>query len=226
MKARRFLIAIIITVAISIVVYLSTILYGTPWGKVDAKKQAEYYLKNKYTQKMIIDGVYYSPDASSYYVEAHPQQNSKLGFNVRKMSVSGILVDNYFLAVWENEVESAINPVVQKIFSKQDSVVFPINANPVYDEYKSNITQIPTFKAVRNKIKDHLWLSFHIERKFNEENPDQEYRKIFQAIQYVKSTGYRPDEIDFYYKDTAYEMKNNDLVNITSKNDIKKFHVD
>lgn len=66
----------------SVIIWIIMVFTGTPWDRYSNYRKASQYLKNKYSQKIIILNSEYDFKYSGYYFFAYPEGRKDLVFRV------------------------------------------------------------------------------------------------------------------------------------------------
>lgn len=230
-RYQKVVIFIIAFAVIAIGMWFYSIFYGTPWQKYKVKKEAEEYLKHKYTQKMNIIKSSFDCKEGDYVFIAQPESNKNLTFSVRQIKKTPFFIDRYFLSTWENEIEAEINPVIENLYSGKDTGVASISRDPISNDFEWNISKVPSYRETKSKITE-LDIIISVEKPFNNNKSQEEYEKMFNIIEFVKKQEYNPNALWFHYntrnevdKWSAFAIEREELPNIKTKDNIKKFRV-
>jgi hypothetical protein len=231
----KFKLSVILLICLSVLIGLSVYfaVHGTPWGKSFAKKQISEYLGNKYNQPMTISQIFYAFDEGIYIATAYPQDQDDVKFRVRRNDDSKNVEfsDDYFINLWEYQVNSQLNPFVKNVFSTSDSGRINIGSNPIYKEYKNKVTRIPNYQEVKDNIYESSDIYISINRKFDEKNSETEYQKVFDVVQFVKEKSYKVKKMTVCFCENTEKfnewvnllISDENIQQITSKDDIKKY---
>lgn len=223
-------------------IWLYTMFNGTPWGKYFFKVEATKYIKQKYPLIEIqIKGVQYSFKNSglfdrSYSAVASPTKNPKMFFKIYKMRNSNTnkynFTDNYLVDLWEYEVESELDPFVKKFFSNEDRVYIEIDRNIDPFNFIDDKGNTPEFVKIRDKLKGKIEIVLVINRSFDGNQSEEEYKKIFECIKFIKEKNYAPDVLrisfyptkdETYNKSVKFEIIKQKLIDVKSSPDVEKF---
>jgi hypothetical protein len=143
-------------------------------------------------------------------------------------------MDNYIVSSWQYEVNSELDPFVKKTFSNEDRGYIEIqNIINSSDFIKNGETQ--KLVEVRDRLTKPIEITLVIKRTFDENMSNDEFKKMFECIQFIKEKNYRPDKLSINYivrtddtykgtfKYTRFEMNNQDLKSISSSDEIKNY---
>jgi hypothetical protein len=177
--------------------------YGTPWGKYVMKKQSINYVEEKYNKEITIKEVKYSLKSStffsnSYYSIAYLNEQPEVVFTIDKFrdKTTGKykIIDNLPRSLWRYEVSSELSPYVKNIFSGEvlASLIIPINA---FQEEDVNSKEVQSYHEIREKFKKNIEIRIYIERDFDINNPNEEYLKIYEVLQFIEENKYKPDKV-------------------------------
>lgn len=194
-------IVLLVLLAVVLGVYFS--FNGTPWGLYSVKQEASLYLQERYAQEMVITGSGYSLSDEHYYAEAHPKENPDLGFLVHKYKHRDRdgywLSDHYPNVLWWIEMHAKLGAFAQQTFSEQDTVEVSLHDSGFHQQFdnKSKMTdeEVMTYRSDTER-REPFRVTISVEREFDAQNADEEYRKIFDLVTFVKEKRYRVDEIE------------------------------
>lgn len=211
---------------------------GTPWELYSIKKEARLYLQERYVQEMVIIDSEYSLTEASYYVKAYPKGNPDLVFLVNKYKNRDRdgyrLSDNYPHALWRIERDTKLGTFVYQTFSENDSVKVSLEDSGFHQQFdnKSKITnqEILTYRSNRKREGELFRIHVAVQKEFDALNADEDYRNIFDLVNFIKEKHYRIDEIEVCLCEEKGNTKNRkfvipaeELQAIKTKEDIRSY---
>ncbi|WP_422446523.1 hypothetical protein [Thermoanaerobacterium sp. DL9XJH110] len=158
--------------------YLLFFFYGKPWESEKYRKEVIDYLKNKYTEPMIIREISYDFLHNRYSTEAFPESHPELVFNIRNFK------DDYNIVLWRHQARNDFESVLKDIYGYPEKCTF--SAEPDRDEI------LDLQLDFQGKIPDYITAKVPIEIDIairyglTKENKKREYEKLLDLIDFIK----------------------------------------
>jgi predicted RNase H-related nuclease YkuK (DUF458 family) len=238
MKIIKFVIISLVTIG---AIYIYMIFNGNPIYKHTLTKEAKLYLKEKYTDEMVVNGVYYDTmnsnginDLTSYNIYASLKDNPKEVYFLVRKSNKNEFTDRFLISLWEKEAELKLNKYITKLYSKisyrpemcQIEAYISENYDGEYLKFAKAKDIELNFKEMRNKLFKEVHIKVHTDMNFNKEQESKEYDRIFKIIDFIEKQGYKSTSIFIKFNNMVINMnedKKFELNKIKSPNDIKKY---
>lgn len=199
MNIKRIRIFISIIVILILVSGFFTAFYGSPWGKLIARKEISQYLRDKYPNEMRIVNVYYNFERGGYSANVY---SDKLGIQFTVESISGDKYwDSYLSSIWQKEIAEDIKRKV----NITDNTEIDVLMSKHFTESK-NQQSIPYYAEALDKIKDLRILII------NDVDQEINYTLPIEVISVLKSKRINYNSIYLSYFKNTKEQK---IVRIT-----------
>ncbi len=225
------------------ITYLYILFCGNPWNKIIVRKEVSAYLKEKYGHDFEVAKVHYSFDGNppghsgysawAYLVGEKDMENRGINVETPNIRNRNTYYDSYLHMLWRNELDDQLNPVVAEIYQNNDIVrakVGIFSTPPSIKGFNYRNHKMPKYEDVKDEL-DKINLTIYIDRQFNHDEKDDEYRKMFSVISYIKEKQYKFTEIEFIfglgilkYSDIVYyKIPYDELIYITDYKQIAKY---
>ncbi len=210
---------IIGAVAIIAILGTVTIKYNLSTKEKKAIRLSQDYLSQKYTQEMQYLNVKFSwIDPAIYHVSFSPVNMPELVFEVlisqdltsprewTNPDGSHFAPDNYYLKYFSLDTRKSFQTHVQQIWGTNTGIVVPVVNLGLY------AVKIPLELNEQMKPEDmepFLDYDFYVtpNQLLDDSSKAEEAQKIFEMIQIVQASGYKPNRILFWYQ-TGNKKKN------------------
>jgi hypothetical protein len=162
---------------------------------------------------------------------AHPENNKDLKFQISDSWNDKGLRDDYLIVKCKIEVDRELGSYVKSIYSNNETAFFDFGGTiSIIDKY-NNIPsdQLPSYQDIKQDLKKGTVIHINIHRSFDTGHPQDEYKKIYEVIQFIKTKRYAFDQIlinfrnekDGLSKSLAFQS----LDGIASVEDLAKFEI-
>lgn len=185
---------------VGVCLYFFIAFYGLPWKKASTAKELERYVEEKYAIDVRLKERYYNFKDGSYAAEFTLESDPSISFSAAKYH-SGTLSDYYSEAVWVNQVEMDIAPILNRSFPSLSMDSHSVN--PVYgmgDELV-NGQDIPSYKDVLTGVD----VGVHFATAWTEETEELLVKEGFDFIASLQAKGVQNIGVRLYLQDKPLE---------------------
>jgi len=220
MGKRKFLIWSLLTTFI--VLCLSIFVYfnfnGNPWKSREFAQSVERYMKATYPEIAIKhQSVSYSFKEMKYY--ATVITNSDLAIRISTDN-DNQLVDNYYVAKWEDEVSKSVSMYINKHIDPKAKVQFFIEAqNKELKAYKDYISFVEFGDRFQDKAK------LFIELGDPKEDDEKQLQECFKMVEWIVLQKYKVNIVFFFKNDPFIRIQNTDIEKIQDWKNLKDYLV-
>lgn len=199
---------------------------GTPWGKMEFRKEAINYLEEKYAEEMIVHSdAEYDFKLGIYSVSASPSDVRDIVFTVgQTQEQKDKLWDSYFLRYWTYQANNQLKSILT-LASPDHAVsgkVVIYNGLGLNHSINSKIMP-PSY----DEVKDQLEISTIIidfGRELDLRNIEREYTCIYDIFQLIKQNGFMFDTIRVNFnKQNKLDLDYTDFMSINKRQDLEHF---
>ena len=217
---------ILLLLAVGVVSMVYMVFNGTPWGKIEFRKEAIKYLEKKYAQEMIVHSdAEYDFKLGIYSVSASPKGVKDIVFAVgQTQEQKDNLWDTYFLDYWAYQAENQLNSILTSS-SPNHAASGRVAIDDGPDLYYSINSKIMPLSY--NEVKDKLKISgifIDIGRELDLENMEEEYIYIYDIFQRIKQNGFIFQIIRVNFnKQNKLDLDYTDFMSINKSQDLEHF---
>ena len=217
---------ILILLAVGVVSKVYMVINGTPWGKIEFRKEAIKYLEEKYAQKMIVHSdAEYSFKLGTYSISASPRDLKDIDFAVGQTpEQEDKLWDNYFINYWEYQVNNQLNSILTLAspnHTVSGKVVIYNGLGLNHPIYSKNMP--PGYDEIKDQLEiSSIYINFG--RELDLENMEKEYTCIYDIFQCIKQNGFTFEKISVYFNNQNILYLNYiDFMSINKSQDLEHF---
>ena len=208
---------ILIIVAITILYIISSIYMifeGTPWGKLQARREIKEYLNTVYGEKMAIKKIFYIIYPGTYGAECYVIENPEIKFVVLyDISEPNELVDTYAGSKMSYDITKKINELIKMDKTSIRAVLQ--NTSDLELEHKY---EIPDAFSFIDKLEVAIFVEFEYEYSESDKEEETIFEIIYKLNELEEKLMYKA--IYFDYENIEYVLKNSKIIEIKTPSDV------
>jgi len=231
-KKKTFIIFIKVGVITFIFFSILFFIFGTPWGKATAVKEAQEYLDNTYKQKMVVV-LYttYNFEQKVYIAHANPINNKNIKFNVYISRDGSIWYDSYYIENFSYELGKGINRLTKDLFGNKNRAYANIYSDYIKGFDIENLNENTQITEVEKYFNNQYYINVIVDQKFDSPNREENVEKMFKLINYINNLNSKPDRISIsfcygengLYTNFKLELDREEYQKIHSISDLKNY---
>jgi hypothetical protein len=221
---KRWLPLIIVVLILS---YFYVGFYGTPFGKIQARKDFEQYLSSNFSHSIEIDNVKYDLKNESYYANVHLKNNKYLQFRVRYFHKK--IVDDYCENAWGLDISDKLGSEIATIFNNKVKFNTNFDFSDSLLKYQKRGDKTPNYFTLQKELepsshKSDLVSSTNINVFFPYDYPNNqtENQKLYELIQLIQKE-VPCERLYLAYESSSFSLEHSHIQQIKSFEELPKY---
>ncbi|WP_138752155.1 hypothetical protein [Paenibacillus sinopodophylli] len=229
MKKNILWIMTVIIIFMVILFWIFSLFYGTPWGKIKFKHDANEYLKKNYSHEMVLNSdVIYSFKENTYSVEVSPVELKDIKFGVwQNPNNKNELIDNYFIYYWTFQVNNELSKYLDSTFlNDKVSGKIIIQNSSAYEKNENTKSAPPNYHEIKKYLQEGTYIYIDIDKEINKRNLAEERDLIYKILNVIKKNNYLFNYIFVEYtksSDIYFELDYEEFKQIENSSDISGY---